>query len=63
MYFGIDALREQVLYVKSNTMQIGGLKICFILEDETVTFDDIFIVENKQKLGNLLVRSNIKPGY
>ena len=48
---GIHTLRAQGLYVKGNTIKIGGIKICSILEDENVTLDDSFIDENNQKWG------------
>ena len=48
---GINTLREKGLYIKGNTIKIGGLKICSILEDETVNLDDTFIDENNRKWG------------
>ena len=48
---GINTLREKGLYIKGNTIKIGGLKICSILEDETVKLDDTFIDENNRKWG------------
>ena len=45
---GIHTLQEQGLYVKGNTIKIGGIKICSILDCETVTLDDSFIDGNNR---------------
>ena len=48
---GINTLRKQGLYVKGDTIKIGGLKICSILDDESIKLEDTFIDECDRKWG------------